>query len=60
MNVEARRHALATIVFAVMGGIELWLWKVGHANQYGLYIGLALLAGALLSAFQTYNKSSRS
>jgi hypothetical protein len=37
-----------------MGAIELWLWKTGHANQYGLYVGLACIAGAIVSVFQYY------
>ena len=51
---QSTRHGLLTILFSVMGAIELWLWKIGHANQYGLYIGLALLAGATISVFQYY------
>ena len=46
------RHGLLMILFSVMGAIKLWLWNTGHANQYGLYIGLALIAGAALSALQ--------
>ena len=49
---ETTRHGLLMILFSVMGAIELWLWKIGHANQFGLYIGLALIIGATLSAFQ--------
>jgi len=49
---QTTRHAILTIVLFVMSVIELWLWKIGHANQYGLYIGLALIFGAILSAGQ--------
>ena len=40
------------LLFSAMGAIELWLWKVGLTNEYGLYIGLVLIVGAGLSAVQ--------
>ncbi|MEN8207207.1 MAG: hypothetical protein ABFS24_14530, partial [Pseudomonadota bacterium] len=49
---QTTHHGLLMILFSVMGVIELWLWKVGHANQYGLYIGLAFILGAIVSALQ--------
>jgi hypothetical protein len=49
---KTTRYGLSAILFSVMGGIELWLWDIGHANQNGLYFGLALIAGAVLSASQ--------
>ena len=52
MIAKTTRHGLSAILFIVMGAIELWLWNVGHANQYGLYIGLAFIAGAALSVSQ--------
>ena len=56
---ETKNHVLSCCrVNSAMGAIELWLWKVGHANEYGLYIGLALGVGAILSAAQ-YIKSRK-
>lgn len=52
MIAKTTRYGLSVILFSVMGAIELWLWNLGHTNQYGLYIGLALIAGAVLSAWQ--------
>jgi hypothetical protein len=26
-----------------MGITEIWLWQSGHANDFGLYLGLAML-----------------
>jgi hypothetical protein len=49
---QTTRHGIFMILFSVMGAIELWLWKIEHANQYGLYIGLAFIVGAAISALQ--------
>ena len=49
---KTTRYGLSAILFSVMGAIELWLWNIGHANQNGLYFGVALIAGAALSASQ--------
>ena len=49
---QTKRHGLLVILFGFIGVIELWLWKVGHANQYGLYIGLAFTVGAAVSTLQ--------
>ena len=49
---QTTRHGLLMVLFSVMGAVELWLWKIGHANQYGLHIGLAFIVGTALSAIQ--------
>ena len=49
---QTTRNGVLAVLFSVMGTIELWLWKIGHTNQYGLYIGLASVIGAILSALQ--------
>jgi len=49
---QTTRHRVLLILFGVSGVIELWLWRVGQANQYGFYIGLACVFGAILSALQ--------
>jgi hypothetical protein len=51
---KTARYGLLMLLFGVMSAIELWLWKAGHTNEYGLYIGLALLVGAILSALQYF------
>jgi hypothetical protein len=49
---QTTRHGLLMMVFGVCGAIELWLWNIGQANRYGLYIGLAFIFGSALSAAQ--------
>jgi hypothetical protein len=52
-------NGFLAILFGVMGAIELWLWKIGHTNEYGLYFGMALIVGALLSALQFIKHNKR-
>ncbi len=47
---QRKRHGLSAILLGFIGIGELCLWKVGHTNQYGLYIGIALIVGAVINA----------
>ena len=49
------RHGLLMVLFVVLTAIELWLWKIGHANQHSLYLGLAFAFGAIVNAVQYIN-----
>ena len=49
---QTTHYGLSMLLFSAMSAIELWLWKAGHTNEYGLYIGVAFAVGAILSALQ--------
>ena len=49
---DSLRYLLLTILSGVMGTIEMFLWKVGHTDQYGLYFGLAFIGGTFYCARQ--------
>lgn len=49
---DTTRYFGLMILSAVMGFIEMWLWKFGHTDQYGLFFGLAFIVGAFYCARQ--------
>lgn len=49
---DTTRYFGLMILSAVMGFMEMWLWKFGHTDQYGLFFGLAFIGGALYCARQ--------
>ncbi|MDQ7089756.1 MAG: hypothetical protein Q9M50_03815 [Methylococcales bacterium] len=51
---ENQRRGMRVIIFAVMGVLKLWLWKEGIANQYALYLGLALIFSAIISGLEFF------
>ncbi len=52
---DLKRYAMLTIFSGVMGSMEMWLWKVGYTDQYGVYFGIVFIAGTLYSARQYIN-----
>jgi len=51
---ENQLRGMRVIVFAVMGVLQLWLWKDGVSNQYALYLGLGLIFSAIISGLEFF------
>lgn len=60
MPLESHERRLAkkiqAILFVFLGGGNLWLWYVGHANVVAAVLGIGILASGVALAWHTYGK----